>query len=72
VTSAGSGATWFWASSAAWRQSRGQELIDRLPDVDLVLGTHKFHRVASYLDDLLSHRREKAWTWRRTKAARLP
>ena len=41
-------------------QSRGQELIDRLPDVDLVLGTHKFHRVASYLDDLLSHRREKA------------
>jgi len=40
-------------------QSRGQELIDRLPDVDLVLGTHKFHRVASYLDDLLSHRRDK-------------
>src|SRR5512139_3565307 len=41
-------------------QSRGQELIDRLPDVDLVLGTQKFHRVASYLDDLLSHRRDKA------------
>src|SRR5882724_3021166 len=25
-------------------QSRGQQLIDRLPDVDLVLGTQKFHR----------------------------
>ena len=25
-------------------QSRGRELIDRLPDVDLVLGTQKFHR----------------------------
>jgi tRNA-2-methylthio-N6-dimethylallyladenosine synthase len=40
-------------------QSRGQELIDRLPDVDLVLGTHKFHRVADYVGDLLSHRRDK-------------
>jgi tRNA-2-methylthio-N6-dimethylallyladenosine synthase len=40
-------------------QSRGQELIDRLPDVDLVLGTHKFHRVADYVDDLLAHRRDK-------------
>ena len=25
-------------------QSRGRELIDKLPDVDLVLGTQKFHR----------------------------
>ena len=25
-------------------QSRGSELVDRLPDVDLVLGTQKFHR----------------------------
>ncbi len=40
-------------------QSRGRELIDRLPDVDLVLGTQKFHRAADYLDDLLSGRREK-------------
>src|SRR5579863_154479 len=40
-------------------QSRGQELIDRLPDVDLVIGTQKFHRTADYLDDLLSGRREK-------------
>ena len=40
-------------------QSRGQELIDRLPDVDLVIGTQKFHRTADYLDDLLAGRREK-------------
>jgi tRNA-2-methylthio-N6-dimethylallyladenosine synthase len=40
-------------------QSRGQELIDRLPDVDLVLGTQKFHRAAEYLNDLLAGRREK-------------
>ena len=35
-------------------QSRGQELLDRLPDVDLVLGTQKFHRVADYLDELVT------------------
>jgi tRNA-2-methylthio-N6-dimethylallyladenosine synthase len=40
-------------------QSRGQELIDRLPDVDLVLGTQKFHRTADYVDELLAGRREK-------------
>ena len=40
-------------------QSRGQELIDRLPDVDLVLGTQKFHRAADYLDELLAGSRDK-------------
>jgi tRNA-2-methylthio-N6-dimethylallyladenosine synthase len=40
-------------------QSRGQELIDRLPDVDLVVGTQKFHRTTEYLDDIFSGRREK-------------
>jgi tRNA-2-methylthio-N6-dimethylallyladenosine synthase len=40
-------------------QSRGRELIDRLPDVDLVVGTQKFHRTAEYLDELLLGRREK-------------
>ena len=40
-------------------QSRGEELIDQLPDVDLVLGTQKFHRTAEYVDDLLQQRREK-------------
>ncbi len=40
-------------------QSRGQELVDRLPDVDLVVGTQKFHRTAEYLDEILSGRRDK-------------
>ncbi|HYG21669.1 MAG TPA: tRNA (N6-isopentenyl adenosine(37)-C2)-methylthiotransferase MiaB [Verrucomicrobiae bacterium] len=40
-------------------QSRGKSLIDKLPDVDLVLGTQKFHRAADYVDDLLAGRRDK-------------
>jgi len=40
-------------------QSRGQELIDRLPDVDLVIGTQKFHRTADYLDDIFAGKRDK-------------
>jgi tRNA-2-methylthio-N6-dimethylallyladenosine synthase len=40
-------------------QSRGQELIDKLPDVDLVLGTQKFHRAADYLDEIISGARKK-------------
>jgi len=31
-------------------QSRGRELVDRLPDIDLVLGTQQFHRAADYVD----------------------
>jgi tRNA-2-methylthio-N6-dimethylallyladenosine synthase len=40
-------------------QSRGQQLIDQLPDVDLVVGTQKFHRTADYLDEILEGRRVK-------------
>ena len=40
-------------------QSRGQELLDQLPDVDLVVGTQKFHRTAEYLEDILTGRRAK-------------
>jgi tRNA-2-methylthio-N6-dimethylallyladenosine synthase len=40
-------------------QSRGQTLIDKLPDVDLVLGTQKFHRAAEYLDEILAGHRTK-------------
>lgn len=40
-------------------QSRGQELIDKLPDVDLVLGTQKFHHAADYLDEILAGHRDK-------------
>jgi tRNA-2-methylthio-N6-dimethylallyladenosine synthase len=40
-------------------QSRGRQLIDKLPDVDLVIGTQKFHRTADYLDDIFAGRRDK-------------
>src|ERR1051325_7116982 len=40
-------------------QSRGRELIDRLPDVDLVIGTQKFHRTAEHLDEILPGRRHR-------------
>jgi tRNA-2-methylthio-N6-dimethylallyladenosine synthase len=40
-------------------QSRGKELIDKLPDVDLVIGTQKFHRTADYLDEILAGTRDK-------------
>src|SRR2546422_10432007 len=40
-------------------QSRGRELIERLPDLDLVLGTQKFHRAADYLGELLAGRQQK-------------
>src|SRR5215216_2065562 len=40
-------------------QSRGRELIDQLPDVDLVVGTQKFHRTADYLDEIISGKRAK-------------
>ncbi len=35
-------------------QNRGSELLDRLPDLDLVVGTQKFHRVPDHLDNLIS------------------
>ena len=37
-------------------QSRGAELLETSPHVDLVVGTQKFHRVADYIDDLLRQR----------------
>src|SRR3954452_16879145 len=40
-------------------QSRGQQLIDKLPDVDLVIGTQKFHRTVEYLDDIFAGRQTK-------------
>ncbi|MCI0537970.1 MAG: tRNA (N6-isopentenyl adenosine(37)-C2)-methylthiotransferase MiaB [Verrucomicrobiales bacterium] len=40
-------------------QSRGRELIDKLPDVDLVIGTQKFHRAVEYIEDILAGRRAK-------------
>ncbi|MCS7089136.1 MAG: MiaB/RimO family radical SAM methylthiotransferase [Verrucomicrobiota bacterium] len=40
-------------------QSRGEELLQQLPAVDLVLGTQKLHRTADYLDELLRGVRTK-------------
>lgn len=33
-------------------QNRGAALLDALPDVDLIVGTQKFHQVPDYLDNL--------------------
>jgi len=33
-------------------QNRGASLLDQLPDIDLIVGTQKFHRVPDYLDNL--------------------
>ena len=38
-------------------QNRGAGLLDRLPDLDLLVGTQKFHRVAEHIDALLATRR---------------
>jgi tRNA-2-methylthio-N6-dimethylallyladenosine synthase len=39
-------------------QNRGETLIDRLPDLDLLVGTQKFHRVPEMLDTIVA--RQKA------------
>ena len=41
-------------------QSRGAELLKDLPQVDLVVGTQKFHRVADYVDELVARKMEAA------------
>ncbi len=38
-------------------QNRGTDLLDRLPDLDLLVGTQKFHRVPDMLDHLLATQR---------------
>ncbi len=35
-------------------QNRGRELVDRLPDLDLLVGTQKFHRVPDHLDNIIA------------------
>lgn len=40
-------------------QSRGPELAKKM-NVDLVVGTQKFHKVADYVDELLARKRHKA------------
>ena len=38
-------------------QNRGTDLLDRLPDLDLLVGTQKFHRVPDMLDNLIASER---------------
>jgi tRNA-2-methylthio-N6-dimethylallyladenosine synthase len=38
-------------------QNRGRALLDRLPDLDLIVGTQKFHQVPDHLDHLLARLR---------------
>ncbi len=37
-------------------QNRGAALLDALPDIDLIVGTQKFHQVPDYLDNLRAAR----------------
>ena len=37
-------------------QSRGSELFERVPHLDLVVGTQKYHRVFDYVDSILNGR----------------
>jgi tRNA-2-methylthio-N6-dimethylallyladenosine synthase len=39
-------------------QSRGASILDDLPDVDLVIGTQKFHETGRHVDNLFRQRRE--------------
>ncbi|MDR2844744.1 MAG: tRNA (N6-isopentenyl adenosine(37)-C2)-methylthiotransferase MiaB [Puniceicoccales bacterium] len=38
-------------------QNRGHALVDSLPDLDLVVGTQKFHQVPDHLDNLMASMR---------------
>jgi tRNA-2-methylthio-N6-dimethylallyladenosine synthase len=37
-------------------QNRGADLLEKLPDLDLIVGTQKFHQVPDYLDNLRAAR----------------
>ncbi len=37
-------------------QNRGASILEQLPDVDLIVGTQKFHQVPNYLDNLRAAR----------------
>lgn len=37
-------------------QNRGAELLDKLPDLDLIVGTQKFHQVPEYLENIRAAR----------------
>jgi tRNA-2-methylthio-N6-dimethylallyladenosine synthase len=37
-------------------QNRGEAILEQLPDVDLIVGTQKFHQVPDYLDNIAAAR----------------
>ena len=39
-------------------QSRGEELFERIPHLDIVVGTQKYHKVFDYVDRILKSRME--------------
>src|SRR5438105_6311579 len=41
-------------------QTRGKSLLKNLPHVDLVVGTQKFHRVADYVEELVTRKNGRA------------
>lgn len=41
-------------------QARGESLLRGLPHVDLVVGTQRFHRVADYVDELVTKKNSRA------------
>src|SRR5438105_15631108 len=41
-------------------QARGASLLKNLPHVDLVVGTQKFHRVADYVEELVTRKNGRA------------
>src|SRR6266581_4475812 len=41
-------------------QARGESLLKNLPHVDLVVGTQKFHRVADYVEELVTRKNGRA------------
>jgi tRNA-2-methylthio-N6-dimethylallyladenosine synthase len=41
-------------------QARGESLLRGMPHVDLVVGTQKFHRVADYVDELVTRKAGRA------------
>src|SRR6185437_14190832 len=45
-------------------QARGASLLQKLPHVDLVVGTQKFHRVADYVEELIGKKSSKSRPYR--------
>lgn len=49
----GRDATFMIGIMGCMAQNRGRSLLDQLPDLDLLVGTQKFHRIPDHLDNLI-------------------